>query len=157
MSHERRVTMTVPTTHVDDRGELFEMLRRDDQEFVRFGQVYVVRTRWPGVVRAWHRHAEMWDHFCIVHGAALFQFVDADPGEPAQNARPYRMTLSDRKAAVLHVPPGVWHGWMALEPNTLLLSVASEPYCGDGRIYERPDEERLPASAFDACWKVEAR
>lgn len=157
MSAERLVRVTELAVNVDDRGELFEVLRRDDPEFVGFGQVYMVRSRQPGTVRAWHRHYQMWDCFCIVRGAALFQFVDALPGTEPFCPEPYRITLSDRKPAVLHVPPGVWHGWMALEPDTLLLSIASEPYMGHGRTLEAPDEERKPAGSFDAVWRVTAR
>jgi dTDP-4-dehydrorhamnose 3,5-epimerase len=146
---ERRVTVTELAIHVDDRGDLFEVLRRDDPEFVEFGQVYMVHSRQPGTVRAWHRHERMWDHFCIVKGAAKFGFVDEET--------PYYITASDRKPVVLHVPPGVWHGWMALEPSTLLLSIASAPYCGDDHAWEKPDEERVAADAFGACWVVEAK
>lgn len=156
MPTERLVRVTELAVNVDDRGELFEVLRRDALEFVDFGQVYVVRSRQPGTVRAWHRHAVMWDHFCIVAGSALFQFVDDEPGG-TEVCAPYKIVATDRKPVVLHVPPGVWHGWMALEPNTLLLSIASQPYMGHGRTLEKPDEERLPADSFGACWQVIAR
>ena len=158
MSETRLVTVTELTVNVDDRGELYEVLRRDAPEFVEFGQAYIVRSRQPGTVRAWHRHAVMWDAFCIVAGSALFQFVDDVPGGPsadgypAERGRPYRITASDRKPVVLHVPPGVWHGWASLEPNTLLLSIATQPYNA-----EEPDEERRAADWFGADWQVQAR
>jgi dTDP-4-dehydrorhamnose 3,5-epimerase len=181
MPTERLVRVTELAVNVDDRGELFEVLRRDALEFVDFGQVYVVRSRQPGTVRAWHRHAVMWDHFCIVAGSAKFGFIDAEPqGDPLPPndtdyywyadmpngvvAPAYFIAATDRKPVVLHVPPGVWHGWMALEPNTLLLSVASEPYMGHGRTLHKPDEERLVEGALnglcfraDNVWAVQAR
>ena len=40
------------------------------------------------------------------------------------------------------MPPGIYHGWMSLEPDTLLLSTASHVYNRD-----KPDEERIPAWA----------
>ena len=146
---EQRVQVTELTRHVDDRGTLEEVLRCDDLEFRDFGQVYVVRSRAVGTVRAFHRHEVMWDHFCIVAGAALFQFVDAEPGEEATMGTPYRIAADAAKPVVLHVPPGVWHGWMALEANTILLSVGSEPYNAD-----EPDEERVPPVSFGARWEV---
>ena len=134
------MTVTELAIHVDDRGDLFEVLRRDDPEFVEFGQVYMVHSRQPGTVRAWHRHERMWDHFCIVKGAAKFGFVDEET--------PYYITASDRKPAQ-HVPPA-WHGWMALEPSTPLLSIASAPLRRRSRM--GPDEERVAADAFGARW-----
>ena len=155
MPEAKRVTQVRLAVPVDDRGELFEVLRRDSAMFEKFGQVYIVRSRWPGTVRGWHRHAKLWDHFCIVNGAAKFGFVDAKPGGGPQGD-PYYITLTDHQPTRLDVPPGVWHGWSSLEPNTLLLSIASEPYCGDNRA-EDPDEERLPADSFGAAWEVQAK
>jgi dTDP-4-dehydrorhamnose 3,5-epimerase-like enzyme len=156
MGMVKAVRLEVP---VDDRGELFEILRRDDAGFQGFGQVYFVRSRTPGIVRGFHRHDSMWDHFCIVNGAAKFGFVDPQH-TPCVNGCAdgpiYWITLSDRCPARLDVPPGVWHGWMALEPNTLLVSVASEPYKGDNREGVL-DEERVPATTFGADWRVEAK
>jgi dTDP-4-dehydrorhamnose 3,5-epimerase-like enzyme len=149
----KAVRLTVP---VDDRGELFEILRRDEEGFRSYGQTYFVRSRQAGTVRGWHRHAVLWDHFCIVNGAAKFGFVDADPhGQP--KGEPYWITLSDRQPTRLDVPAGVWHGWLSLEPNTLLVSIGSEPYMGDNHCLEQPDEERLPANSFGAVWEVEAK
>ena len=152
---DRLVSVTELTLHVDDRGDLFEVLRRDDMQFIDFGQAYVVQSRAAGTVRAFHRHERMWDHFCIVSGSAMFQFVDDEP-EGDADAAPYRITASARKPVLLHVPPGVWHGWVSLEPNTLLLSIASEPYCGDGHTDEA-DEERVSPDTFGASWEVEAK
>ena len=150
---EQRVAVTELKRHVDDRGTLEEILRCDDPEFVKFGQVYLVRSRQPGTVRAFHRHEKLWDHFCIVSGSALFQFVDAEPGKPAAaGAKPYRIAADAAKPVVLHVPPGVWHGWESLEPNTLLVSIGSEVYDASN-----PDEERVPADSFCAHWGVEAK
>ena len=149
---ERKVTVTELTTHIDDRGALYEVLRRDDPEFVDFGQVYMVRSRGVGVVRAFHRHERLWDHFCIVSGAALFQFAEDVPSDLSGVPEAYRITADAQKPVVLHVPPGVWHGWMALEPNTLLLSIGSEVYSA-----AKPDEERLPPDSFGAVWEVEAK
>ena len=51
--------------HSDDRGNLFEMLRKDDPEYTKFGQVYLVEDRTPFTIRAFHRHFKLWDWFCI--------------------------------------------------------------------------------------------
>ena len=39
----------------DERGRLMEILRADDEIFIRFGQVYLT-TAYPGAVKAWHYH-----------------------------------------------------------------------------------------------------
>ncbi len=51
----------------DERGRLMEMLRADDEIFLRFGQVYMT-TAYPGAVKAWHYHKKQFDHFVVVPG-----------------------------------------------------------------------------------------
>jgi dTDP-4-dehydrorhamnose 3,5-epimerase-like enzyme len=67
------------------------------------------------------------------------------------------VVTSARRPTLIVVPPGVFHGWVALEDNTLLLSVASH-------VYDRlePDEVRVPPQAFASLfgrdvWTVEAK
>ena len=39
----------------DERGRLFEMLRRDEPIFKKFGQVYCTAVNY-GTVKGWHLH-----------------------------------------------------------------------------------------------------
>ncbi len=55
------------------------------------------------------------------------------------------------------MPPGIYHGWMSLAPDTMLLSTASHMY-----NREKPDEERVPPDTFDRLigadpWKIVAK
>jgi dTDP-4-dehydrorhamnose 3,5-epimerase len=128
--------------HIDDRGALWEVVHLSDS-FVsgqdqHMRQVYQVLSPMPGTVRAYHRHKELHDWFHVPAGAALFVLV-------SKNGLEYsRFTVSARKPQLLVVPPGIWHGWMSLEPNTLLTSVASHEY---DRF--APDEERVEPGHFD--------
>jgi dTDP-4-dehydrorhamnose 3,5-epimerase len=51
----------------DERGRLMEILRRDDELFQEFGQVYLTTT-YPGVVKAWHLHARQTDNIACLQG-----------------------------------------------------------------------------------------
>jgi len=51
----------------DDRGRLMEILRADDEVFIKFGQVYAT-TVYPGVVKAWHYHKKQVDNIAVVAG-----------------------------------------------------------------------------------------
>lgn len=62
-----------------------------------------------------------------------------------------RIVATGDRPVRIDVPPGVAHGWCALEPNTILLSTGSEMYNRD-----EPDEYRLPWDLFgDAIWKIQ--
>lgn len=153
--------------HVDDRGNLIEMVRvlkaDGDHALVhKFGQVYMAFTEQAGIVRALHKHEHMWDWYCVPVGSAKVlvywqsnEDVDYLPiGHPIP---PFHIKwereeyiLTARKPSVLQVPPYTFHGWCALEPKTMLLVVASDAYRA-----ENPDEERLPYDHFDPNdWEV---
>lgn len=137
--------------HVDDRGFLFEILRTTDPYFAKFGQVYLVGDPARGTVRAFHKHRVLWDWFCIVHGSAKFVLKDDRPDSPTYGEL-MTIVASERRPCLIVVPPGVFHGWMSLEDNTLMVSVASEVY-----NREEPDEVRIPPDAFGDVWTVKGR
>ena len=152
------VTTKKIDVNIDDRGNLFEILRTDDDKYQKFGQVYIVKTRAVGTIRAFHRHMYTWDHFCIISGASKFLFVDApaDHTSPSELDHVYEITTSADSMVRLDVPPGVWHGHMTLVPDTTLVSIASEPYMGDGKNL-KADEQRVDPFFFDEAanlWRI---
>ena len=42
----------------DERGKIMHMLRKDDENFKKFGEIYFSVT-YPNVVKAWHLHNKM--------------------------------------------------------------------------------------------------
>jgi len=137
------------SVHEDDRGYLFEAFRSDQPYYRKFGQVYVVTNPMPRIVRAYHKHDVLWDYFTIVSGRAKFVLVD-DRKESSTYEEISEFISSDRKPTLLIVPPGVYHGWMSLSKNTVLLSTASEVY-----NKENPDEYRIPWDTYGKDkWEV---
>jgi dTDP-4-dehydrorhamnose 3,5-epimerase len=142
--------------HVDARGHLYEVVHASDGFVPTIAQVYHVVDPRPDTIRAFHAHERLHDWFHIVHGSAIFGLVDNREQSPTYQ-KALRLVLTSRKPQLLVVPPGVYHGWMSLEPNTIMSSVASHEYDRD-----QPDEHRVPADHFDALfggspWRVEAR
>jgi dTDP-4-dehydrorhamnose 3,5-epimerase len=137
--------------HVDDRGYLTEILRATDEHFTKFGQVYLVGDLTKGVIRAFHKHKVLWDWFFISHGAAKFVLVDDRKNSPTYKNMD-TFVLSTRGPGLLVVPPGVYHGWMSLEDDTQMISIASE-------LYNRksPDEERISPDSFGDVWTVKGK
>jgi dTDP-4-dehydrorhamnose 3,5-epimerase len=142
--------------HEDDRGFLYEVAHENDHFVPQIGQVYVVGDPGRGAIRAFHKHDELHDWFTIVAGSAKFAFVDDRPESKTHRAVD-SFVISARKPSLIVVPPGVYHGWMSLEDQTLMLSVASHVY-----DRQKPDEIRVPPDAFNDLfgrnpWVVEAK
>jgi len=142
--------------HEDDRGYLYEVVHGSDAFVTQFGQVYMVGDRIELVVRAYHKHAELHDWFAIVQGSAKFVLVDDREDSPTYRKADV-LIGSARTPSLIVVPPGVYHGWMSLEPNTLLCSTASHEYNA-----QNPDEVRIPPDSFDELlggnpWRIIAK
>jgi len=140
----------------DDRGYLIEVVRNtEDAEphsvVHKFGQVYLVGDPARGSIRAFHKHADLWDWFFISHGSAKFVLKDDRKDSPTYGEM---MTIigSARKPKLIVVPPGVYHGWMSLEDDTQMVSTASHTY-----NREKPDEVRIPPDSFGDVWTVKGR
>ena len=65
----------------DERGRLMEMLRADDDLFMRFGQVYMT-TAYPGAVKAWYYHKKQVDNFVVVKGMMKVVLFDGRESSP---------------------------------------------------------------------------
>jgi len=143
-------------THVDDRGYLIEIARQTDNEephavVHRFGQAYLVGDATRYTIRAFHKHAELWDWFFISHGSAKFVLKDDRPDSPTYGEM-MTIVTGERSPRLIVVPPGVYHGWMALEDDTQMISLASHTYNRDN-----PDEMRIPSDSFGDVWTVKGR
>jgi dTDP-4-dehydrorhamnose 3,5-epimerase len=137
--------------HVDDRGYLIEILRSTDPHFTKFGQVYVVGNPARGTIRAFHKHERLWDWFFIARGSAKFVLRDDRPDSSTYEELA-TFVVGDRNPSLLVVPPGVYHGWMSLQDDTLLISTGSEVY-----NRQQPDEVRMPPDSFGVDWQVKGR
>jgi len=136
-------------TFFDDRGYLFEIIH--NYEMTKFGRVYAAGDPVRGTVRAFHKHFISWDHFCILKGSAKFVFVDDRKDSPTFKAQEI-VTISEKSPKLIIIPPGIWHGWVSLEDDTILLTINSELF-----DKEKPDEARISPDSFGDVWTVKGK
>jgi dTDP-4-dehydrorhamnose 3,5-epimerase len=121
----------------DERGRLMEVLRADDELFLKFGQVYIT-TAYPGVVKAWHWHAKQADSLAVVFGMARVGLYDPRPDSPTKG-QVAEFCLGVHNPLLVQVPPGVMHGFKCIgTEECIVLNCPTETY-----NYEEPDEHRL--------------
>ena len=133
--------------NLDDRGILYEVARTDNGISPIINQVYIVKDRTAGIIRAYHKHKELIDYFHIITGSAKFVFFTSKQASDVQE-----VILDSRKPQLIVVPTGVYHGWMSLEDNTTLLSVASHCY-----NKANPDDERIDPQTIPNVWTIKAK
>ena len=93
------------TWHNDQRGSLAELVRTDDEALMQapLGQVYVT-TLYPGVVKAWHKHARQWDRMTCLRGRVLLGLVD-DRADSPTRGESMSIFLGDRNFSLVQFPP----------------------------------------------------
>jgi dTDP-4-dehydrorhamnose 3,5-epimerase len=121
----------------DERGWLMEVLRRDDEGFLRFGQAYVTTT-YPGVVKGWHMHRKQSDFIACIGGMLKLVLYDPREGSPTKG-KVEEYFLGIHNPLLVRVPENVYHGWKCVGPEAaVVLNVPTEPY-----DHASPDEVRL--------------
>ena len=124
--------------HADERGCLTEILRRDDEIFAEFGQVYAT-VNYPQVVRAWHYHKKQDDFFAVVKGMVKAVLYDAREGSPTKG-EVNEFFIGEQNMILLRIPVGVYHGYKTVGDETaILLNLPTRTYDPSD-----PDEYRLP-------------
>ncbi len=121
----------------DERGRLMEMLRADDDLFIRFGQIYLTTT-YPGVVKGWHYHKKQIDHFVVVRGMMKIVLYDSRK-DSATYGEINEFFIGDHNQVLLQIPNLVYHGFKCIgEHEALVINCTTEPYS-----HSDPDEYRL--------------
>ena len=121
----------------DERGRLMEILRRDDDLFLNFGQAYMTTT-YPSVVKAWHKHEKQTDNVACIQGTIKLALYDGREKSPTfKEVDEFYLGIHD--PLLIQIPAGVYHGWMCVsQEEAVVINIPTEPY-----DYENPDEQRL--------------
>ncbi len=121
----------------DERGRLMEMLRADDEIFIKFGQVYMT-TAYPGAVKAWHYHKKQVDNFVVVKG--MMKIVLYDCREHSSTFKEVNeFFIGEHNPLLLQIPAYVYHGFKCIsEHEAIVVNCPTEVYS-----YRDPDEYRV--------------
>lgn len=121
----------------DERGRLMELLRADDELFIKFGQVYLT-TAYPGVVKGWHYHKKQYDNLAVVKGMMKLVLYD-DRQDSRTHGEINEFFVGEHNPMLIQIPPFVLHGFKCIgEEEALVINCPTEVYC-----YNEPDEFRI--------------
>jgi len=122
----------------DERGRLMEMLRCDDEIYIKFGQVYMTTT-YPQVIKAWHYHKLQYDSFVVIKGMIKLVCYDSRDNSPTKG-EVNEFFVGEHNNLLIQIPPMVYHGWKCISDNeAMIINIVSEAY-----NYKDPDEFRVP-------------
>lgn len=121
----------------DERGRLTEMLRADDDIFIKFGQMYMT-TAYPGVIKGWHFHKHQTDNFAVAKGMIKLVLFDSRESSPTRG-QINEFFLGDHSPMLVRIPNLVYHGFKCIgTEEAIVINCVTEPYNA-----KDPDEVRL--------------
>lgn len=121
----------------DERGRLMEILRSDDDLFLKFGQLYMT-TAHPGVVKGWHYHKRQTDNFAVVKGMIKLVLYDRRKDSPTKG-EVNEFFLGEHNPQLVQIPPLLLHGFKCIgAEEAIVLNCPTELY-----RYDEPDEFRV--------------
>jgi len=120
----------VPATlYTDDRG--WSLMNQMQGVMGLDGQINF-SVQYPGVIKAWHRHALQTDFWlCVTGHIKVGVFRDDDQ-------KAWMLVIGEKRPGVLIIPPPLWHGAATVgDTQAGLLYYVTHAYNA-----KKPDEER---------------
>jgi dTDP-4-dehydrorhamnose 3,5-epimerase len=93
----------------DERGAIFHMLREDDPDFERFGEIYFSLV-YPGVIKGWHIHKRMTLQYAVPVGMIKLVCYDDREDSPTRGVI-QEIHTGELNYALVTIPPLVWNGF----------------------------------------------
>jgi len=139
------VESSITQYHEDDRAQ--RLLNIFD---IPNGQINVSYVNSTDHIVAWHVHKIQTDYFACLKGSfkvGLAYPIYNDQGVPVTHEVKWEY-LSDRSPRTIKIPPGIYHGYKALEPSSIMLYYLTEKY-------NPTDELRAQPGSFGEDWSTE--
>jgi dTDP-4-dehydrorhamnose 3,5-epimerase len=136
--------LVIPLRRIpDERGTVMHMLKRTDPHFVEFGEIYF-STIYPGVVKGWHKHAEMTLNYACVHGRIKLVLFDDRDGSPTRG-EVMEIFLGPDNYSLVQIPPSVWNGFKGMGSETAIVANCStHPHDPSRSIRLDPFDNDIP-------------
>ncbi|MBI5311060.1 MAG: dTDP-4-dehydrorhamnose 3,5-epimerase family protein [Actinobacteria bacterium] len=131
------------TVHGDHRGRVFEGWR---SEWTPFAVKQLTEGRAAaGVIKGLHLHYLQWDWWRVVSGRMLVGLYDARPESPTFGATA-AFEMNAESPSGLGIPPGVAHGYYALEDLEMIYLLSE--------VYNPDDEHGVRWDSVGIAWPI---
>ena len=128
---------------VDDRGMILHMLRADDKNYKKFGEIYFSTVN-PNKIKAWHFHKLMTLNYAVVHGSIKLVLYD-DRDESKTKGTIQEIILSNENHYLVSIPPKIWNGFCSSDNKHAILANCSDIPHDKEEIIRLPfDDPKFP-------------
>ena len=133
---------------VDDRGIILHMLRVDDKNYKKFGEIYFSTIN-PNKIKAWHFHKLMTLNYVTEHGSIKLVLYDDREGSTTKG-KVQEIMLSNKNPYLVSIPPKIWNGFCSANSEDAILANCSDiPHDKDEIVRLPFDDPKFPYK-----WKI---
>jgi len=112
---------------VDERGKVMHMLRADDENFEKFGEIYFSVVN-PGIIKAWHLHSKMELNYAVVSGMIKLVLYD-NRENSSTKGEIMEICVGDGNYVLVHVPKEVINGFKGIDVKpSIVANCATIPH-----------------------------
>jgi len=108
----------------DDRGKILHMLKVNDKNFKKFGEIYFSYV-YPKKIKAWHMHKKMTLNYVAAYGKIKLVLYD-DRKSSKTFGKIQEIFLSNDSHLLVSVPPLIWNGFSSADDNLAVLANCSD-------------------------------
>lgn len=127
----------------DERGKILHMLRSDDENFNKFGEIYFSYVN-PNKIKAWHIHKKMTLNYCSAYGNIKLVLFD-EREKSKTKGLVQEIFLSNNNHILVSIPPMVWNGFCSADENLAVLANCSDiPHDKEEILRISFDDPKIP-------------
>ena len=108
----------------DDRGKILHMIRNDDPNYSKFGEIYFSYV-YPKIIKAWHIHKKMTLNYVAAFGKIKLVLYD-DRKNSDSFGKVQEIFLSNENHLLVSIPPYIWNGFTSADDNLAVLANCSD-------------------------------
>lgn len=108
---------------IDERGKIMHMLKSDDPEFEKFGEIYFSAV-YPGVIKGWHIHTQMTLNYAVIEGNIKLVLYDEREMSPTKGII-QEIYLGPDNYNLVKIPPYIWNGFMGIGTKSAIVANCS--------------------------------
>ena len=135
----------------DERGKIMHMVRNDDPNFTKFGEIYFSYTH-PNTVKAWHLHKKMTVNYVCVFGKIKLVLFD-DRAKSKTKGEIQEIFLTTENYCLVSVPPLVWNGFKSIENESSIIANCSDIPHDSNEMIRKPSNDKY----FNYDWEIKLK
>ena len=126
----------------DNRGKVMHMLRRDDEIFKKFGEIYF-STIFFDKIKAWHLHKESTLNYSCVKGEVKLVLFDNREKSPTKGII-QEIILKPKEHSLITIPKNIWNGFKGLDKEeSIIANCLTLPHNEDEMVRIEPNDKLI--------------